>query len=169
MNLELEVRYLMQHFNTGLRQIYSEGDRTTRPGALVYGYADRNFRIYELVQKYPSFRGIYHQVAHEAIYDRFRELPFIELKDTASIYTNKTNWEIMAQFRCKTFPKVIVEIKNVVVFSRDNKSPEGSYTLFTIYNFAAYPDLIKRLRSKPAEHELVNLDKRITEALEALH
>ncbi len=127
------------------------------------------YTIHELVQKYPSFRGIYHQVAHEAIYDRFKMLPFIPLKETASVFKNKTNWEIMAQFQCKIFPKVKVEVKNVVVFARNDKSPEGSYTLITIYNFADYKDVIERLRSKPAEHELENLDKRITEALEALH
>ncbi len=38
-----------------------------------------------------------------------------------------------------------------------------------IHNFADYKDVIERLRSKPAEHELENLDKRSTEALEALH
>jgi hypothetical protein len=122
-----------------------------------------------LVQKYPSFRGIYHQVAHEAIYDRFKMLPFNSLKETASVFKNKTNWEIMAQFQCQTFPKVKVEVKNVLVFSRDDKSPEGSYTLITIHNFADYKDVIERLQSKPAEHELENLDRRITEALEALH
>ena len=38
-----------------------------------------------------------------------------------------------------------------------------------IHNFADYKDVIEQLRSEPAEHELENLNKRITEALEALH
>jgi AraC-like DNA-binding protein len=163
---ETEMMDLHRLFKTGFNQVLSDGDTAVKKDALIYGYADRNYMIYDMAQNVTRFRDLFHQVAHEVIYERFGMLPFIELRKTASLFKNKNTWEIMAQFQCRTFPSVKVEVKNVVVFTRESKLPEGAYTLITIDN---YEQVKNRLRSKPAEHELENLDQRITEALEALH
>ena len=159
-----ETRYVKRLLKTGMNRIKSDGDRETNADSLVYGYADRNYRIYDLAQTYSQFRDVYLQTALEVINENFSGMKFEASAASAGIYKNKTLWEIHARFNCKNYPRVKAEIKYVVVLSRESKSPEGAYILITINN---YKDIVSKLRAIPVEHELDTLDTMITEALES--
>ena len=176
---EVDYTHIKRLIMSGLRDLTQKGetveiDDRPRGGpvmAMVYSYADRDYRVYKMYQdlEHNDLAGLYFQIANESLsFQTSKGLIFDPVSEKkANVYKDKRSWEINAKFKCRIYPSVVVEFKTTVFFSRGTKNrdhPEGGYTTIRVFD---YQKIASKLRAPilPTHESLDKLDDMIDKAL----